>query len=369
MRVIVVGGGINGLLVSRRLVREGVSVQLLERGEPGRESSWAGGGIVSPLYPWRYAEPVTALASHAQQAYPALVAALLEETGIDSELERSGLLFVNTADAERARSWAAERQVPVDMLGRDELHARWTGLADDADSGLWFPTLAHVRNPRLLQALSAMLKAHPLAELVSAAEVAAVLPASPGRSPGVRLASGQCLQADAVVVCTGAWTARLLAGVGVTLPVRPVRGQMQLYRTAPGAVPTMILRDGHYLIPRRDGHVLCGSTLEDVGFDKQTTEAAEKELGEAVRAIWPSLREAPVLRQWAGLRPFAPNGVPFIGPLPGQQGIWVNAGQFRNGLVLAPASAEVLVSQLLGRTGPIAPAPYQLAGRLQSPDG
>lgn len=369
MRVIVVGGGINGLLVSRRLVLEGVSVQLLERGEPGQESSWAGGGIVSPLYPWRYAEPVTALASHAQQAYPALVAALRDETGIDSELERCGLLFVNTPDAERALAWAAGRQMPVQTLTRGELHAGWSGLAADADTGLFFPTLAHVRNPRLLQALQAMLGRHPLAQVLTDAEVEAVLPAAAGHAAGVRLRSGQLLHADAVVVCAGAWTAQLLAGAGVTLPIRPVRGQMQLYKTAPGSLPGMILRDGHYLIPRRDGHVLCGSTLEDAGFDKHTTEVAGQELAAAVRAIWPALAKQPLLRQWAGLRPFAPNGVPFIGPLPGQQGIWINAGQFRNGLVLAPASAEVLTDQLLGRQGRIDPAPYQPGRASQSPEG
>jgi glycine oxidase len=124
----------------------------------------------------------------------------------------------------------------------------------------------------------------------------------------------------------------------------------------------MIQRGAHYLIPRLDGHVLCGSTLEYVGFDKSTTEQAAKTLHQAALSIWPALAQAPLIQQWSGLRPGSANGIPFIGSLPKQPRVWVNAGQFRNGLVLAPASARLLVDQMLGRTPEIDPAPYQSLG-------
>lgn len=359
MQVVIVGGGINGLLTARELFRGGCQVTVLDQGLLGREASWAGGGIVSPLYPWRYPPAVSALARWAQQAYPDLAAELLEETGIDAEFERSGLLFLDTPDQRDAQVWAAQHDVPLNLLGAADMRQRWPGLPDDVETGVHMPTLAHIRNPRLLKALVASLRQSPQVSLREQTEVVAVH-AAVGGLASVDLASGERLQADAIVVCAGAWSARLLARLGLSLPVRPIRGQMLLYQLAPGAVPMMIMRDGHYLIPRRDGLVLCGSTLEDAGFDKTITAAAGATLTQAATCIWPVLSGVEPIRQWAGLRPSSPNGIPFISALPGHAGLWVNAGQFRNGLVLAPASARLLADRMLGRAPAIDPLAYSL---------
>lgn len=357
MRVIVVGGGINGLLTARELAAAGLQVMLLERGRIGQEASWAGGGIVSPLYPWRYAPAVTALARWAQAAYPILTQALLEETGIDAEFTRSGLLFLDTPDARDAQAWAQQQGVTCTSMAASALHQQWPGLASDIAQGLYLPEVAQVRNPRLLKALQADLLRRPLVTLHEEADVVDIQRRS---SPAVMLATGERMEADAVVLAGGAWTQRLLQRLGMTLPVRPIKGQMQLYQLAPGALRTMILRQGHYVIPRRDGLVLCGSTLEDTGFDKSVTETAHRTLRAAAVALWPALADAPCVAQWAGLRPASPNGIPFIGEVPSHPGIWVNAGQFRNGLVLAPASAQLLCDQLLGRAPAMDASPYQL---------
>lgn len=357
MRVAIVGGGINGLLTARELALAGVSVVLVEQGEIGREASWAGGGIVSPLYPWRYAPAVTALARAAQQAYPALVAALLESTGIDAELERTGMLFLDADDARDALAWADDQGATITRLSVADARARWPGLPVALRDVLWMPALANVRNPRLLRALQADLAQRPEVVLRPGCAVETIT-GGQGQGAELMLADGERLACDHVVVCAGAWSGRLLAAQGHSLPVRPVRGQMQLYRLAPGTVPTMILRGGHYLIPRRDGHVLCGSTLEETGFDKSLTAAAHLTLRQAAARLWPALADIEPVQQWAGLRPGSPNGIPFIGELPQQRGVWINAGQFRNGLVLAPASARLLADLLLGRTPEIDPRPY-----------
>ncbi len=357
MRVLVVGGGINGLLTTRALAQAGAEVVLVERGRIGQEASWAGGGIVSPLYPWRYPPAVTALARWAQAAYPALAEALMAETGIDAELTTSGLLFLDAPDARDAQAWAQQQGVACSSWQQAVLHQQWPGLAKDVAHGVFLPEVAQVRNPRLLKALRAALVQMPKVTLREQAEVVQV---SSQPSPQIRLVSGEVITADAVVLTGGAWTQSLLRDLGLSLPVRPIKGQMQLYQLAPGALTTMILRNGHYVIPRRDGLVLCGSTLEDTGFDKSVTEKAHDALRAAAISIWPALADADCVAQWAGLRPGSPNGIPFIGEVPNQPGLWVNAGQFRNGLVLAPASARLLCDQLLKRSPVMDAAPYQL---------
>src|SRR5690606_215400 len=122
---------------------------------------------------------------------------------------------------------------------------------------------------------------------------------------------------------------------------------------------------GRYVIPRADGRVLAGSTLEEAGFDKTTDAAARESLWHSATSIIPALADCEVEHHWAGLRPGSPDGVPFIGQVPGMPGIYVNAGHYRNGLVLAPASTRLLVDEMLGRSPIIDPTPYRLEGRLE----
>ena len=356
MRIVIVGAGINGLLTARELAKAGAEVMLCDQGEFAQQASWAGGGIVSPLYPWRYAPAVTALSQWAQAAYPLLRDELMADVGIDIELLTSGLLFVNTDDARDARVWAQANATTCEVLDASSLRERWPGLAHDAEQGVFFPDIAQVRNPRLLKALIADLQRYPQVQLRPKTAISSVSGAQVSHSASVTFVSGELVEADAVIVCAGAWSAKLLPRAAV--PVRPVRGQMLQYETAPGTITSMILRDGHYLIPRADGLVLCGSTLEETGFDNRTTAEARELLEKAAASLWPGLTERPPVRHWAGLRPGSPNGIPFIGAVPEQAGVWVNAGQYRNGLVLAPASAALISDLVLGRTPRLAAAPY-----------
>ena len=142
--------------------------------------------------------------------------------------------------------------------------------------------------------------------------------------------------------------------------MQPVRGQMLLFGAEPGIISRIVLDRGHYVIPRRDGNVLMGSTLEYTGFHKETTDEALAELSAIAVNRFPVLKDYPITRQWAGLRPGSPQGVPYIGPFPGIEGLYVNSGHFRNGVVLSPASARLLADLVLDRPPIVPPEPYGL---------
>jgi glycine oxidase len=357
--VVVVGGGLIGMLTARALVAAGARVAILERGAVGRESSWAGGGILSPLHPWRYADAVTALAQAGQARYAALCATLAAETGIDPEWTPSGLLMLglDAEERERAAAWAGRFGYRLEPSDAAATRAHEPRLAAPA-AAVWMPEVAQVRNPRLLKALRASLATAGVA-FREAAEVSGFTLAD-GRLDGLRLRDGSRLTAGRVVVAGGAWTGELLAATGLALPVVPVRGQMILFRGPPGLLGRIVLAGNRYLIPRRDGRILAGSTLEAVGFVKETTSEARDDLHAAAVALVPALAELPIEAQWAGLRPGSPTGVPFIGEHPEITGLFVNAGHFRNGVVLGLASAQLAADLVTGQATALDPQPYRL---------
>ncbi|MCE8023392.1 glycine oxidase ThiO [Billgrantia aerodenitrificans] len=365
--VLIIGGGVIGMMTAWQLAEAGQSVTLLERRQCGQEASWAGGGIVSPLYPWRYSEPVSSLARSAEREYPQLAARLLAETGIDPEYRKEGLLYLRVDDGDHAFEWARQVGKPLEAVGADFIYAKEPWLAEGFTSGLWMPTLGSIRNPRLCQALRARLMAMQEVTLEEGVEVERVV-VEDGRVSGAVTSCGYRPAAQ-VVLCGGAWSGELLAQLGQSLPVRPVKGQMMVFRTSPmpagrQLLERVVLADGRYLIPRGDGRVLVGSTLEEVGFDKTPTDEARESLRRSALAMVPALAECPIEQHWAGLRPAAPEGIPFIGELPEIQGLFVNAGHYRNGLVLAPAATRLMVDLLMGRPTEIDPAPFQPALRL-----
>lgn len=355
---IIVGGGVIGLMIARALREAGVRVTVLECGRAGREASWAAGGILSPLYAWESPGPVNFLAARSQSLYPALAQSLREATGIDVEWSRSGMLVLDT-DTEAALAWAARSGNECEAVDAVQAQTIEPALRPCVHGGVWFPGVAQIRNPLLLRALVQELRARGVRvrEDTSADEILH----RHGRVSGVR-AGAERLAADCVVIAAGAWSAHLLDATGLELPVAPVRGQMLMLRAAPGTLARIVLARQRYLIPRRDGRVLIGSTVEAAGYSKETTAAARTQLLRFAGALAPALRDATLERQWAGLRPGSPDGIPFIGAHPTIAGLFVNTGHYRNGITLAPASAELLADQILGRAPKLDPHPYR-AGR------
>ncbi|MDH5785909.1 MAG: glycine oxidase ThiO [Chromatiales bacterium] len=343
----IIGGGLIGMLCARFLAQAGVNVAIYERGELGRESSWAGGGILSPLYPWRYSDAVTELARWGQSRYEEVAAELRRESGIDPEYRRTGLLLLDIDETERQRAevWAGRFDYHLEYLDRKAILKLQPNLGEISSQAIWMPEVAQLRNPRLLKALRISLERlgvaiheqTPVREILHYKGVITGLSTEQGQVPASR-----------VVVAGGAWSAEILKGLGIQIEVAPVRGQMLLFRAEPGLLEHTVLSGNHYLIPRADGRILAGSTLEHVGFDRQITDEGRDELYDFATRLLPPLEECEVEMQWSGLRPGSPDGIPCIGASGSLSGLYINAGHFRNGVVIGLASARLLADQILG---------------------
>ena len=362
MNVLVIGAGAIGLQSAFLLAQAGCKVMVIDQSAAGQEASWAGGGIVSPLYPWRYGPAITALAHWSQDYYPKLGETLLQQSGVDPEVHETGLYWLDLKDEDQALAWAHRHGRPLHPVDMEQVHTAVPSLGEGFSSAVYMPGVANVRNPRLLQALRAALAKLPNVTIIEHCPVSGFINDG-ARVVGVQTAQGE-MRAEQVVVAAGAWSGRLLATLGLELPVKSMKGQMILFKCAEDFLPSMVLAKRRYAIPRRDGHILVGSTLEDVGFDKTPTEDALESLRETAIELLPGLADATVVKHWAGLRPASPEGIPYIGPVPGHEGLWLNCGHFRNGLVLAPASCQLLTDLMLDRSPCIDPEPYAPAGRL-----
>jgi glycine oxidase len=218
-----------------------------------------------------------------------------------------------------------------------------------------------VRNPRLVAALrAAVVRLGGVIHTHCAVDSATT---QAGRMLAVHTQQG-AFTADRFVLATGAWAGQDLPGVPGTPNIRPIRGQMLLFKLNPGALDTILYRNGLYLIPRRDGHVLVGSTLENVGFDKSTDPATRQRLHNAAAELLPALASVEPIQHWAGLRPGSPDNIPVIDRHPDCDNVFVNVGHYRYGVTLAPASAELLADVMEGKPPALDPAPYRWAAAL-----
>ena len=357
--ILIVGGGIIGMLTARELSLAGMNVTIVDQSAAGQESSWAGGGIISPLYPWRYSDPVNVLAKWAQAFYPELIAEINAETGLDAELVQNGLLMLDD-EPEMALQWAELWSCNLQLIDKKEVCDVEPELSEACignKKAIWMPDVRQVRNPRLVKAT----KQYLLKCGVHFLEQTQVkgFTQNANKITGIKTDKGD-LKADKVLIAGGAWSAKLLKNIEINIDVKPVKGQMILFKSEPDKVKRIVLSQDRYVIPRKDGRVLVGSTLEHTDFDKTATAAAKNELMEEAYRIIPCLKEADVEHHWAGLRPGSNEGIPYICSVPEVEGLYLNTGHYRNGVVLGPASARLAADIILNRENTLNSSAYGL---------
>ena len=323
---------------------------MLDKGDVGRESTWAGAGILSPLMPWDYGDAVNALSERGRALWPELATNLKHDTGLNPEYWACGMLVLGKFDQDAAINWCHTHRwdystvIPVAVARQSA-----------TEHGLWLPQVAQARNPSVSKALEAACRKAGV-NFLCQTEVAG-FDISSGRVTAVRTLTGR-FQADSYVMCGGAWSQNLLRDTTLSLEIIPVRGQILLFKSEPGLLGHILYRDGQYLVPRMDGHILVGSTLEYVDFDKSITDKARNSLLHFALESMPDLTKAKLVKQWAGLRPGSPGNVPTISQHPYLENLYINSGHFRYGLTMAPASAELLVQLMLDRSCHLNTQPY-----------
>jgi len=204
-----------------------------------------------------------------------------------------------------------------------------------------------LRNPELLKAVLLYLQKLDV-PIIEGCEVSSLLEDGKGSITGVQTTDGRKFEADTVLLAAGSWSAALAEQSGFDLPVLPVKGQIVLLKTKPNTLKHIVKHDAAYLVPRRDGRILVGASMENVGFARGNTQGVVQNLLDATYRMLPSLKDAEIEHQWMGFRPGSPDGLPFLGEVKSKPGLWVATGHYRNGVALAPITAKVMADWILG---------------------
>ncbi len=360
---VIIGAGVQGCAVALRLAQSGKKVLVLERSIPGAEASSAAGGILSPGVEAVEPGPFYQLCRASLARYAPLARELEELTGIHVGFRGGGTLEV-ALDDEHAQHLAARAErlekhgMPVEVLDDGATRALEPGLSPEVRGALYFPDEASVDSPLLARAIYEA--AHRVGARFQTGQVHRIVHEG-GRAVGVEHETGR-LEAEAVVLAAGAWSG-LVEGSGLPRgAVRPVRGQIALLDTRPRLLSRVVFSDKGYVVPRADGRVLCGSTMEEVGFEKAVTAEGLRYVLELAIALAPQLAKAPVLDTWSNFRPASTDGAPVLGPSP-TPGLFYATGHTRNGILLTPITAEVVCAAVLGKQPAVDLTPF-LAERL-----
>lgn len=360
MEALVVGAGVVGCAVAWRLQQAGVRCTVLERSIPGAEASSAAGGILAPQAEADGPGPFLDLCLASRALYPEFVHELREASDVDVDFRPCGVLQASFDEAEeeagrRRVQWQAARGLEASWLDAPAVRRLEPELSPQIRGAAHFPGDAVVDNRLLVSALT--IAASRAGARFLTTQVHGLVERG-GRVVGVATDSAE-LRGDAVVVAAGAWTALVPGALASPWAVRPVRGQMVMVRTRVPILRHVVFGAHGYAVPRLDGRLLLGSTVEVAGFEKQVTVSGLASVLEVGLRLLPAIAGAPVIETWAGFRPRTPDGLPVLGAgaLPG---LFLASGHFRNGILLTPITADLLTETILGRTLSIDLAPFRV---------
>ena len=325
-KIAIIGGGIIGCLTAIKLKESGFEVLVIDKHEIGKESSWAGAGILFPLMPWNYQPKIYDLSKLASSYYENFSNKLYELTGIDPEYKKTGMTLIPPFDKDNAIKWANKQNLPY-----EEIYFR-------NSESIHFPSVAQIRSPRLMKSIKLFMKKIGIKiienmELDEIGHVKGVVKKWPTKT-------NSFIEADYFVITSGAWTSNLKKNY--KSKIYPVRGQMIQYKISNLNIGEILYSNDFYILQRKDGVIIAGSTIEEVGFDETVTIDKKEALMRKAEELIPDLANIQVENHWAGFRPGTKENIPFIQKDNDYENVFVNSGHFRYGLTMAPQSAENL---------------------------
>jgi glycine oxidase len=348
--VIVVGGGIIGCATAYDLAKAGCRVTLFERATPGAEASSAAAGLLAPVGETKRSSPFQKLALDSWARYPDIARELRDVTGVDVEHMTTGTLYPifgrkELVEAQEQTRFPLAKEMGMRVVEGTELRDMEPWLSPEIPAALFVRGDHWVNNQRLVTAYATAAAGRGV-EIRTGVEVTQ-LTAEGSRVTGV-VAAGERVGAECVLLAAGAWSGPLAASLGLDLPIVPVRGQMMAVSNVPPLLRHAVHGHQGYLTPRPSGELLIGATVEHVGFERAMTPEGLAHLVNGAIAVLPELRRRPITRTWCGFRPGTPDDMPVLGPWPGVEGLYVASGHYRNGILLAPATAALMTQAILG---------------------
>ena len=348
--VLIIGGGVIGLAIARELHKKKVGkITILERASIGQEASHAAAGMLAPHAETEKLDNFYYFCDESNKLYPNFADELFDETAVDIELDRNGTLYLaftetDVLEIRRRFEWQKSAGLQVAHLSAQETRQAEPFVSPDVLESLFFPNDWQVENRKLVQALQKFAELSGI-EIRENTEITSLLIEN-RKITGAETASEKFF-AEKVILAGGAWTS-LVKAEGFAMPkVKPIRGQMIAFHTAKRLFQKVIYSPRGYLVPRADGRILAGASVEDVGFDKNTTESEIALLRENTLEIAPSLVNLEVAEKWAGLRPLAADGLPILGSFPQVENFFVATAHYRNGILLAPLTAKILAENIV----------------------
>jgi len=349
--LLIIGGGVIGLSIARELHKKGArNIVIVDKGICGHEASWAAAGMLTPQSEADETGPFFDLCVESRDLFPQFAAELLDETGIDIELDRTGTLSLAFNDLESRELLDRYRRqmnagLVVESLSQEEVLRREPCLAANVAMGLFFENDWQVENRKLVNALRRYAELNGIT-LVENTDVKRLIfdrhRVIEAQTTDGRIGAGQ------TVLATGAWTSLIKLGGGAfPFSIEPVRGQIIAFEAGKRLLRHVVHSPRGYIVPRRDGRLLVGSTSEHQGFEDSVTRDARRILTAAACEIAPWFKGLEVVDQWSGLRPFAPDGLPVLGRLDSVDNLFVATAHYRNGILLAPVTAGIIAHSLL----------------------
>jgi glycine oxidase len=359
-QVVIIGGGVIGSSIAWRLARQGTVVTVLERGRLAKEASWAGAGMIAPQAEAQAAGPFFQLCLRARDTFEATLEMLRADTDVDPEYDRAGILYLALNDSDRHEleqraQWQTAAGGTVEELTVSAARQMEPAISPETVYALHMPLERRIENRKLTlaYATAAIGRGAVFVEGVSAREVFV----KGSNVTGVRTDDGRIFRADIVINAAGAWAGEIHP-IADRLETYPVRGQIACFETRPGHLRSSVFSLGGYLVPRRDGRILAGSTMEEAGFDKSVTLAGLAKITVAALDMVPALGTLPFREAWAGLRPATKDFLPVLGPSPSVPDFFYATGHFRSGILLSAITGELIADLIHARNPSLDIAPF-----------